>query len=205
MLFKFVYYLVLLCLYPFYQYRFEGRENLPEGACVLCANHSTNSDAVFLVLANGKKGDYGFMAKEELFHVPVLRHIIRWLHAFPVKRGMEGGDMHAIKTGFSILRSGKKLLMFPEGTRVKNGVSVRSGKPVKPKVGAVLFAMRSGTPLVPVYISEGRKLFRRNLVRIGTPYLPKCEAHKPSSEDYQHLTLELMEKIYGLRPEGKRA
>lgn len=205
MLFKIAYYLVLICLYPFYQYRFEGREHLPEGACVLCANHSTNSDAVFLVLANGKKGDYGFMAKEELFHVPVLRHIIRWLHAFPVKRGVEGGDMHAIKTGFSILRSGKKLLMFPEGTRVKNGVSVRSGKPVQAKVGAVLFAMRSGTPLVPVYISEGRKLFRRNLVRIGEPYYPKCAAKKPPPEDYQQLTRELMEKIYGLKPEGKRA
>ena len=133
-MFKIVYYLVLICLYPFYWYRFEGRENIPAGPCVLCGNHSTNSDAVFMVLANGKKGDYGFMAKEELFRVPVLRHIIRWLHAFPVKRGMAGGDMHAIRTGFSILKSGKKLLMFPEGTRVKNGVSVRTGKPVEPKV-----------------------------------------------------------------------
>ena len=204
-MFKIVYYLVLICLYPFYWYRFEGRENIPAGPCVLCGNHSTNIDAVFMVLANGKKGDYGFMAKEELFKVPVLRHIIRWLHAFPVKRGMAGGDMHAIRTGFSILRSGKKLLMFPEGTRVKNGVSVRTGQPVEPKVGAVLFALRGGVPLVPVYISEGRKLFRRNVVRIGQPYQPDCGSAKPTQEDYQRLTHELMDKIYALRPEGGRA
>ena len=202
-MFKVIYWIVFVCLYPFYRYRFENRERIPENCCLLCANHSTNSDAVFLVMANGPKGDYGFMAKEELFHIPVLRWIIRWLHAFPVKRG--NGDMKAIRTGFSILKANKKLLIFPEGTRVQNGLSVRTGEPVQPKNGAVIFATRAHVPMVPVYIPEGKKLFRRNIIRIGEPYFPECTAEKPSASDYQMMTDELMRRIYAMKTDEVRA
>lgn len=195
-MFKIVYWVVMIALYPFYRFRFVGRENIPEGAAVVCGNHTANSDAIFLVLANGPRGDYGFIAKEELFHVPFLRHLIRWLHAFPVKRG--SGDMQAIRTGFSILKSGKKLLLFPQGTRV------RDGKTVEPKTGAVIFATRAKVPLVPVYIPEGRKIFKQNTVIIGKPYFPELPEEKPTAEDYHAMTHELMGRIFALK-EGEGA
>lgn len=195
-MFKIIYWIAYVVLYPFYRYHFVGRENIPDGACILCGNHSTNSDCIFMVLANGAKGDYGFIAKEELFRIPLLGWLIRALHAFPVKRG--SGDLKAIKTGFSILKAGKKLLLFPEGTRVHNGISVRTGNPVEPKSGAVIFSVRAKAPLVPIYVPEGKKVFRRNTIYIGKPYYPVCSSEKPSTEDYRCMTAELMKKIYGL-------
>lgn len=195
-MFKFVYYLALIVLYPFYRFHFVGRENLPEGPCVLCANHTTNSDAVFLVLANGPKWDIGIIAKEELFRFKPFGAVLKWLGAFPVKRS--ASDMHAVKTGFSILKAGRKLLIFPEGKRVKPGMKS------EPKTGAALFAARGRVPLVPVYIPEGRKLFRRNTVVIGKAYMPEVEG-KPDQQQYQMLTADLMERIMELKPKELQA
>ena len=196
-MFKIAYWIIFAVLYPFYWFHVEGRENIPKGSALLCSNHSTNSDAVFLVVGNGPNGDYGFMAKDELFQIPVLRQIIRWFHAFPVKRGK--GDTGAIRTGLSILKSGKKLLIFPEGTRVQNGVSVRTGLPVKAKNGAAIFSHRTGAPMIPVYITEGRKLFRKNVVRFGKPFFPSYSQAKPEAEEYSRTTAELMRRIYALK------
>ena len=196
-MFKAFYWIVRVLLFPFYRARVEGKDHLPPGAAVLCSNHSTNSDAVFLIMANGPKGDYGFIAKDELFHIPVLRHVIRWLHAFPVKRDQQ--DLSAVKTAFSFLKQGKKLLIFPEGTRVKDGKSRRTGLPAEIKSGVAFFSHRAGVPLVPVYIPEGAKLFRNNTVRIGTPFLPAYDGRKPSAADYAATAEELMKRIYSLK------
>ncbi len=189
-MFKLIYYIAYVVLYPFYRYKFIGRENLPEGACVLCANHTANSDVIFLVLANGPKWDIGIMGKESLFRFKPLGALFRWLGGFPVKRG--SSDLHALKTGFAILKAGKKLLIFPEGTRVKPGMKS------EPKPGAALFALRCSVPMVPVYIPAGRKVFRRNTVVIGKPYLPQVEG-KPDQHHYQAITAELMDRIMELK------
>lgn len=202
-MFKIVYWVLYVILYPFYWFHVEGRENIPQGAALVCSNHSTNSDAIFLVVGNGPKGDYGFMAKDELFHIPVLRHIIRWFHAFPVKRG--NGDAGAIRMGLSVLKSGKKLLIFPEGTRVRDGVSRRTGLPVTAKNGAAVFSHRTNTPMIPVYITEGRKLFRKNVIRIGKPFMGEYSCEKPGQEEYSRTTAELMRRIYALRDGGEKA
>ncbi len=189
-MFKVIYYVAYVLLYPFYRYRFVGRENLPEGACVLCANHTANSDVVFLVLANGPKWDIGIMGKEELFRFKPFGALLEWLGAIPVKRG--SSDIHAVKAGFSILKAGKKLLIFPEGTRVKPGMKS------EPKTGAALFSLRCKVPMVPVYIPEGRKVFHKNTVVIGKPYLPQVEG-KPEQHHYQEFTVELMRRIVELK------
>ncbi len=188
-MFKIIYYIAYVVLYPFYRYKFVGRENLPDGACVLCANHTANSDVIFLVLANGPKWDIGIMGKESLFRFKPLGSLFKWLGGFPVKRGCS--DLHAVKTGFAILKAGKKLLIFPEGTRVKPGMKS------EPKPGAALFALRCNVPMVPVYIPAGRKVFRRNTVVIGKPYRPQVEG-KPDQQHYQAITAELMDRIMEL-------
>lgn len=195
-MFKFVYWLIYCATYPFYRYRFVGRENIPEGSCVMCANHTANSDIVFLVMANGSKWDFGVIAKEELFRFKPLAALFKWLGAFPVKRSTS--DMHAVKACFSILKSGKKLLIFPEGQRVKPGMKS------DPKPGAALFAVRCKVPLVPVYIPEGRKVFRKNTVVVGKPYEPLVEG-KPDQQQYQAITEDLMSRIMELKTKELKA
>ena len=189
-MFKLVYWLLYAVLYPFYRFRFVGQENLPEGPAVICANHTANIDAVLLVLANGTKKDYGIIGKEELFRFKPFAALLRWLGGVPVKRG--SGDVQAVRAGFSILKDGKKLLLFPEGTRVKSGM-----EPVRAKAGAPMFAFRNNVPLVPVYIPAGRKAFRKNTVIIGKPYLLEWEG-KPAHDQYQLWADELMDNIQAL-------
>lgn len=191
-MYKVVYYFLYIVLFPIYRFRFVGRENIPEGAAVVCGNHTAAIDAVFLALANGPKWDFGILGKEELFRIKPLAALFKWLGGVPVKRN--GGDMQVVRVSFSILKAGKKLLLFPEGTRVKPGMD-----PVAPKPGAPMFAHRCNVPLVPVYIPAGRKAFRRNTVIIGKPYLPETEG-KPSHEDYQRMANELMGRIRELAP-----
>ena len=193
-MFKFIFYFLYIVLYPIYRFHFIGRENIPAGPCVMCGNHTANIDSVLLVFANGSKGDFGFIAKEELFRFKPFGAFLRSVGAIPVKRSTM--DMHAVKAGFSILKSGKKLLLFPEGTRVK--VGMRS----EPKPGAALFSVRGKAPMLPVYIPAGRKAFHRNDIIIGKPYTPAVEG-KPDARQYQEITEDLMQRIMSLPSEVK--
>src|SRR2546427_7650349 len=85
------------------------------------------------------------MAKEELFAIPLLGWLIKRLNARPVKR--DGSDSRALKTGLRLLRDGRALLVFPEGTR---GVEGRLGEG---KPGAGMLAGMSGGPGVPLHVS----------------------------------------------------
>ncbi len=85
--------------------------------------------------------------------------------------------MQAVKTALKLLKDGDKLLMFPEGTRV------RQGEDVSVKTGAAMFATRTGVPLLPVYIQRKKRLFARNAVVIGQPYYPQYAGRKPTPEE----------------------
>ena len=169
-----------------YNYHVIGREKVPDGGCVLVANHTQWADPVLVGTALGNQYPLVAMAKKELFQIKLLGPLISALGAFPVDRGT--ADIGAIKTSLKAVKEGKKLLIFPEGKRVKPGMKS------EPKTGAALFAVRGRVPLVPVYIPEGRKLFRRNTVVIGKAYMPEVEG-KPDQQQYQLLTAELMERM----------
>lgn len=89
-----------------------------------------------------------------------------------------------------ILRSGDKLLIFPEGTRV------RKGKVSHPHGGAVMIAARMGVPIVPVYLSTNKHFWKPLDVVFGEPYHPHPSDRRVSSEEQEKLSAELMEKIY---------
>ena len=97
----------------------QGLENLPSHGALLVANHASNWDP--LVLATALPMDYRLrvMGKEELFQNPILAWVIRVGGAFPVNRG--GADIQAVKTAIQTIQSGQNLLIFPEGTTVRNG------------------------------------------------------------------------------------
>lgn len=135
-----------------------GRENIPEekGGYIIASNHVSNNDPP--VVGITFKGKYTFMAKEELFHKnPIFTWLITKLGAFPVKRGAKDGAQ-AIEKALQSLKEGRIFVIFPEGTRSKDGTLGRA------KSGVTLIAAQAKAPVVPVFIKYGRKKFRRRII-----------------------------------------
>ena len=109
-----------------------------------------------------------FMAKAELFDIPVLKHVIRWLNAFPVSRG--SGDLTPINTSIQVIQDKEILGIFPEGTRSKDGNLLRF------KSGLALIAQQTGAPVLPVTITycDPKKKFRSRVV-VNYGKLMTCE------------------------------
>lgn len=148
-----------------YRVRVIGAENLPaEGGCLLCSNHTSMRDVVVLAAALPRQPRY--MAKKELFKIPLLSQLIRALGAFPVDRG--GADVSSIKKSIAMIEGGEVVSLFPQGHRVKGRCA--RGTPIKN--GAGLIAYRSGACVVPAYIKTKAyrvKPFRRTEIIIGKP------------------------------------
>ena len=143
-----------------------GLENIPkDGAFILTANHVSNWDPPFL--GTFMKREVCYMGKEELFKNPIMAAICRGLHVFPVKRG--AADKTAIKTAVKILKDGKCLGIFPEGTRSK------TGKLGKAEPGVSLIAAMTKAPIIPAAIINTEKIFSKEkffprlAVVYGTP------------------------------------
>lgn len=183
MLFKIIYWVAYIVLYPFYRFRFVGLQNIPRGGCLICGNHTANIDAVLVVLALGSKGEYAIMAKAQLFQSKLVAWALGLVRAFPVRR--EDNDINAIKAGLRAVKDGKKLIVFPEGTRVKDGKSA----PIKS--GAAMFAIKGGVPIVPVFVPIGAKAFKRNTIIFGKPFSPAVDG-KPNGADYERISHEVM-------------
>lgn len=145
-----------------------GRKNEPkrgEGSYLVCANHQTVLDPVFLCLALRRQQPH-FMAKAELFRVPVLKHLVRWLGAYPVSRGK--GDVGAIKRTIKLLENGYSVGMFPQGTRCAG----KDPRACRVKTGAAMVASHAGAQILPVHIKMKNytwKFLRRVTVVIGEP------------------------------------
>lgn len=167
-----------------------GRENIPEGPAVICPNHSTAGDPFYVVFAFGYQWPMRAMAKVEIMRVPFIGWILSKAGVFGVDR--DATDVKAVRTAMKFLKEGDKLLMFPEGTRVHEGEDVQA------KVGAALFATRTGVPLLPVYIQRKKRRFRRNTVVIGKPYYPEYEGRKPSNDALQAMARDLMDRVQAL-------
>ncbi len=120
-----------------------GRENIPKtGGVIICPNHVSHVDPP--AVGVGIRRQVHFMAKEELFKVPVLGYCIRKVGAFPVRRGT--ADRKAIKRAMDLLDEGKVVCLFPEGTRSLDG------KLQEPELGVGLIALKNGAPVVPVAV-----------------------------------------------------
>ncbi len=126
----------------FYRFQASGRELVPDGAIVLVSNHQSYLDPVAVGLAMPRP--VYFIAKEELFRIPIFGWYIRKLHAFPINRGI--ADRQVMKTALKHLRQGRPVLIFPEGTRHRDD-GLADGFP-----GAAFIAYKAGVPLVPTAI-----------------------------------------------------
>jgi 1-acyl-sn-glycerol-3-phosphate acyltransferase len=129
----------------FYPCRVIGRENVPKkGGFILASNHESNIDPMLLPVVNPRQ--MRFMAKEELFKNPVLGWVIRTGGGFPVKR--KTADRGALSEFIRQLENGYSVMIFPQGTR--GGTKVQAG------VG--FLAVKSGKPVLPVYIEGTDKV-----------------------------------------------
>jgi len=178
-----------------FRLRVEGRENVPPGATMVCANHSSLIDPIIIALAFGIDNFLHFIAKIELFRVPVLSAVIAKLGAISVDREMT--DIATIKETLTYFKNGGKVLIFPEGTRT------HLGERVAPKPGAVRIAERAGVPLVPVFVPRKKRIFRSLKVAIGEPYVVEKQGEKRHSEEYAALSEELMGRIEALGRQGQ--
>lgn len=170
-----------------YRYHVIGRENIPEGGCVVVANHTQWADPTMVATALGNKYDFAAMAKKELFEMGPLGPLITALGAFPVDR--ERADINAIKQSLKAVKDGRKLLIFPEGTtRHQEGDAV--------KEGAARIALKTGAPVLPIYISENKKFRSDVYVVIGEPFTPEPTRSK---EGYRRLADEMMQRVYALK------
>ncbi len=174
-------------------WRDRDNEPLPEtGPYLVCANHQTALDVVFLCAALRRQQPH-FMAKAELFKVPVLGWLVRKLGAFPVARGK--GDVGAIKHAIKLLQEGRSVGVFPQGTRMP-GKELRD---CSVKAGAGMIAARAGAQVLPVYIKmKDRKwrFFRRVDVIVGKPIPFESFGYDPdASGEYARITGEIYEQI----------
>ncbi len=179
-------FLVMIFFKIFFPFKIVGRENVPDGAAVVCANHTHFSDPFYMAFAVPSKYHLCVMAKQELFKIKPLGALLRAVGAFPVNR--EAADMNAIKTSLQVLKSGKKLGIFPEGTRT------HADGEVSPKSGAVRLAQKTGAPLIPMYIPREKKIFRRITVVVGEP-VRVDPTRKFSREELESISEDLMDKI----------
>ncbi|HEY6867358.1 MAG TPA: lysophospholipid acyltransferase family protein [Candidatus Eisenbacteria bacterium] len=139
----------------------KGREHIPlSGGLIVASNHVSFWDPP--LVGSAIRREVHFLAKEELFSTPLLGPMIRSLNSIPIRRGV--ADLSGMSRAIAALRGGGALLMFPEGTRMRDGEL----HPARPGVG--MMAVHADVSIVPCYISgsgrPGHWLWRRSRVRI---------------------------------------
>lgn len=185
----------------------QGAEHVPAGGpAMIVANHSSVLDPPVIAVAAPRP--LHFLAKAELFSIPLFGRFVRALNSRPVRR--EGSDARALREALRILEGGQALLVFPEGTRGPEGV-LREGR-----AGAGMLALLSGARVIPAYIEgtgralpRGRRLPRLAKVRVtfGPPLAFGESGDRHRKERYLDASREMMAAIARLKQalEGERA
>ena len=197
---KLIYQLVSnLFVLPIYKFVFRGqligRENIPQkNSYIMVSNHGSLLDPP--LLGHALRRNISFMAKAELFKIPLLGFIIKACGAYPVKRGIV--DKNTIKTACKKLSNDNCIGIFIDGTRQKNG------RVNKPKQGAALLAFKNQKLLLPVAIVNSHRLIRfkffiplfsKIVIKVGEPIQPPQSSSK---DDLNSVTIYLQDKINNL-------
>jgi 1-acyl-sn-glycerol-3-phosphate acyltransferase len=151
-----------LLLHTVFRISATGLENVPsEGGVVLAPMHRSYIDSLAVGVPL-KRRRFRAMAKYELFLVPVIGRAIALGGGFPVRRAVQ--DMEAYAEALRMLGEGDMLLVFPEGTRNRDGSA-------RPQLGAARLALEAGVALVPVSIGGSDR------IKLVPPRFPKVQVH----------------------------
>ena len=178
-----------------YRVKIVGRENeVTDKPYIVCANHTSLMDVVMLVISF--KGQINFMAKKEIFKVPILRSFVKAMGGFPIDR--KGSDVAAIKKTISMLNDGNNIGIFPQGTRRP----FENPRDTEVKDGIGMIASRAGVGFMPVYIKTKREklsLFRRTKIVIGEYISPEeLACDKTGREKYAYVSEYVFDKVCAL-------
>ena len=169
-----------------------GLENLPaEGGCILCINHFSNHDPLYIASCIPRRRSVHFLAKKQLFDIKILRPFMNLLGAISVDRG--NADLGAIRSALKVVKDGNILGIFPQGTRSLDNT------PTPMLNGASMIAMRGGVPVIPAYIDGPYRLFRRSDVRFGAPIDLSEFGRRCDSATLAEVTQRIESAIWGLR------
>ncbi|MFD1030883.1 lysophospholipid acyltransferase family protein [Metaplanococcus flavidus] len=183
--------LVKTALTPLYRFEVIGAEKFPkQGGILLCSNHIHALDPPVVGMTSPRT--VHFMAKEELFNLPILGRILPQVNAFPVKRGMS--DREALRSALKILKNGDVVGLFPEGTRSTDAV-LKKGLS-----GAGFFALRGNADVMPCAIIGPYKPFRKVKVVYGDPVL--MDTYREQKASAEEVTAVIMASIQKLLDEN---
>lgn len=175
-----------------FKIKFIGKEHEPkDGPLVVCANHISMADPLFLALV--LKREVSFMAKAELFKNKLFGKFLRHIGVIPVKRGE--ADINAIKTALGVLKNGNVLGIFPEGTR--NAESDEAAKN-----GAAMLALKTKANILPmaIIVKDNKvKFFRRVTVVAGEVIPYDSLDYGDNNKDYSKASSQIMDKIYEIK------
>ncbi len=176
----------------------HGAEEIPQqGKLIVVSNHASDFDPP--LLSNCMRRPVAFMAKEELFNVPVLKDAIQLYGAYPVKRGSP--DRSAIRAALTALEQGWAAGLFLEGTRTPDG------RIHHPKLGAAMIAAKAQAPLLPVCLwgthaiaQKGSKIPRSVpvTVRIGQVIDPPRSTQREELEAITQKCTDVINRLHDL-------
>ncbi len=138
--------------------RVEGRENVPRGVCIFVANHTSNADPPAIVSAIPRR--IAILAKDSLFHIPIVGWAFRLAHFVPVDRADREAAMASVEKAIEYLKQGDSFLVYAEGTRSVDG---RLG-PLKK--GSFVMAIKAGVPIVPMVCIGAHRVMRKGELKI---------------------------------------
>ncbi|MFM1841316.1 MAG: hypothetical protein RLZZ490_47 [Cyanobacteriota bacterium] len=177
-----------------------GQEFVPKrGPALVVSNHASYFDPPFLSCAMARP--VAFMAKEELFEVPMLGQAIRLYGAYPVKRG--SGDRGALRAAMNALEDGWLVGIFLEGTRTEDG------RIHEPKLGAAMIAAKAQVPLIPVGLIGVERIFQAEskfphavplTIHIGPAIAPPQRSKR---QDLETVTQACQRQIHSLLAQGR--
>ncbi|MEO6836276.1 MAG: lysophospholipid acyltransferase family protein [Candidatus Tumulicola sp.] len=168
--------------------RVYGVENVPlDGPLIVACNHVSYLDPPGLCFCPRR---ISFMAKKELFDIPVLAPAIRAVGAYPVDR--QGSAKTAIKRSLAVLRAGGAVGIFPEGTRNLTG-------DVRPQTGVALLAALSQAPVLPACVVGGAQASRFGQIKVafGRPLALRAD-RKATRDDLAKFTADVMSAVHAL-------
>ncbi|MBZ0166021.1 MAG: 1-acyl-sn-glycerol-3-phosphate acyltransferase [Candidatus Omnitrophica bacterium] len=178
----------------YFRTKFSGLEHLPaQGPFILASNHLSNVDPFILGSCRWRR--FNYLAKIELFSTPAKAWFFRQVGAIPIKRGTS--DFRALRDSLRGLKSGRPLILFPEGTRG------HSGRTKEPQPGVGFLALKSKVPVIPVRIvgsdgglPPGAKWFKFHPIKVI--FGEKLEF--APGDDYAQVAQKILTAIYALNP-----
>lgn len=178
-----------------YRVKVEGLENVPAEGCILACNHTAFSDV--LVVSAAAKRQVRYMAKKELFKIPLLGRLISALGAYPVNRG--GADVGSIKRTIGLLDEGELIGIFPQGTR--HGYEDPRETEVKGGIGMIAYHTKSA--VLPAFIDNKRGktgILRRNTVTFGKliPY-EELGFTEGGAKEYMSVSEEIFRRVCAIK------